>query len=1533
MRKILLVLIAIIGLGQINSVNAQTPPPSLTKTLFIEKFDSAQVGQPPWRDMRRYTINNPLAPTVYDDTLPTWDSTSEITRLNSPFAMWDTVGFGNISYLESPKFALMGSISIGVAFDQICYIDIFDNARLEVRFDNGPWRRTGPATYTGNSFLDFDSSFSKTSRPNPNSPTFWRLGNDTNFIFSKNTNAWVTENFDLTIYKDEVAAQNGGIDPDSMQIRFSLEDDPGSNLGRVGEHIWYLDNIEVRGAPCELVPPSIDLSKPSLYLDEYIGTVYYTGPYDFTARILDQSTIDSAFVRYIIRRGGVTIVEDTAGMAFIGAGDFSGLIPNTNVQIGDSIYWQVVAIDASPCANTSRLPSTGMNAFQVRGNIPKGCSSAPVANFPYYQTFNSGNFTVGQSGILGEDWSNTSGDFHEWWINSGPTTADSTGPSDDYPGNGKYIYLSGDGFVNKVGVLLTPCFDFYELQSGLIRFYVNMNTRGGDTIHMDLYDPDDLSISPDGGYINDVITPISGNKGDEWLPIELNTYDYRDKVVQLRFRGQTNSGGFRGDMAIDSFKVEYSPICDLRADVVTTSIYNPIGFSDRPILTLRNLGATPATSATLTYLIEEQQPDGSYMVIVNAISENWTGNLPPNGTVDYTFTTPYSVPKGRYRIRTYITSTCNEILLNDTTVVQSQGLRQFSADLFVDHFDTTEYWTRDPSSIKIDGVVYQGNIWEKGTPNYASTNTAFSVPNSWDINLNAGYAGNGTIIQLISPFFDFSAKDSVVLSFYNNRFLPEFQDGVWLEASFDRGVTWFSVEDTTDPKRKNWYNSTVEGATRVFSKDSRAIGNIQSGWIYSEMLLPDTFDFEQEVLFRYNFYSESRDGGSTGMSIDNFELYQQRLTDAHVMRVVKPITDCDLRVDHKIAAIFMNKGTDTLENIPVEYTVNGPVGQQVKLDTIFRKLGPRDTLKHLSVPTFDFTAIGDYRVIVKTNYPGEDRPDNDTASRFVEHIDGCYFTLELAVTDAIDDSNRWELTYTNGTREYRQYQTFSELTPSSINTQLICVKTGGSDATFILGDNHLGPQFMDPNTINNFSMFAYNGKEDTIFVNFERGTIAAPVIKFFWDCPPQRSAELLNIRLDEGRKVFPRAKDYQFDVIFRNDGLDSIHTLDLTLQIDNETPIVKNLEFDTLTGWPDGLKYQRRKLENFGLHYLAPGIHTLTAYTSDPNDSLDLKMENDTLIKRFVVESIVDPDNFDTLFPGQFCENFENPDTLSWVSMNPYTYRQDDLSFELGTPSTDSLRMAYSGNNAWVTDLDSAYRAFDSASVVSPFIKLRKDSCYRLEFWHNYVFDDIYHDGGHVQISIDSGLTWKTMLSNGDTTETEFQKNWNNADFIVAIPNDNDPLANGGWTGISDGWVQSWNVVPSYKESNTIFRWRSESDGVDSSDGWAIDDVCIKRVNAAGCFPTGIEGFDNRESKFFLGQNIPNPAHNETAIPYFLPEADEVNIMVMSLTGQIIYTESGYRVRGNHLIELETDHLPNGVYFYSLEYQGRRTTKKMIISK
>ncbi|KAA3650576.1 MAG: T9SS C-terminal target domain-containing protein [Bacteroidetes bacterium] len=1477
MKKYLLTLtFTALMLGSYSKLFAQASP---VQTLFTEDFEA---GTP----IKMIGISKPLAQNL-------WDTTK---RLASTGMYCDTnfTGFRDTSYLVSPNVDITGFVSVNIAFDHICYIEQFDDAYLEVSFNNGAsWIQTGPSNYKGGSYLKADSTFSKFSRP-----LDWHFSDD-QWVPLSTTTAWVTENFDIStmIADPNIPTSN------SMKFRFVLVDDPGSAPGRVGKHTWYLDNIIVTGATCELIPPTLTLFDPYRYIDVYDDVVYFTGPYDFSTQFRDASLIDTSILIYTVKYAAGGSFTDTINFVVTAGSNYFAEIPAQSP--GDTVCYRIIITDMSACKNRTTYPLTGEVCFLVRDNLPPGCQTKPIFDFPYYQTFNATDFQVGQTIVLAEDWVNGTGDFHDWWVGQGQTPTAGTGPKigDVGTGTGKYLYMEADGHLGQIAQLFSPCIDLYQIPNANIKFYLNMRGAGGNEFHVDLYDASTQS------YLNDIIPVINGGQVDDWFDVEFNAYQYRNTITQLRFRGKTNPTNALSDIALDSFKIVYAPLVDIRMESIEISPLNPENELDEIKISFSNLGVLDVDTAYIYYEILNDTGG----VIFPASPVLWTGLITPNQYLTIPIPQKYTVPLGDYAVRAWIKAPNDERAINDTSnIIKSIGLPYRGLDFF-DDFEGDTIFQQIPKPTQF------GNQWGLGKPKGKYTNTTFSGDLCWDLNPNGSYSGNNEFVSLYTPFFDFTAADSMILYFYNNRSMNLVEDGVGLEYSLDEGLTWDTVKGQNDPKRKFWYNENLSGSTvggfPVFSDTTSKFFGSDKGWVESEVLLEDLFNNEKYVLFRFKFFALKDETGGEGMSIDDFRIVDPINQNAQSVKILYPTTSCEVGdLPRKIRAVIKNVGNRTMSNVPIDITVtriNGPNSPAVQTasEVLNTTIFSRDRYHFTTNTAFDFSEYGDYEIKIITKLPGDARPKNDTMIKMVEHFEGCNIFFEFGTNQEVTDSSRWRLEATHSGREYIYSEPYAGWAPNTFNTASVCVKNGAK-VRFKLGD-------IDT-SIAKFTIRGY----DTLYVDEGDGGPDAVDANFDWICPPQRSAKPLNFIFDDNVISFPFSKSYSLDLIFQNNGLDSLDNLDLTVHLDGNKVYDTTFAFDPPT-YLNGFRFRRKKKVDIGDFKLSPGIHHFRALTLLPNGQPDLQPEDDTLDFYFTVIDTVKAN----LATTGYCTDFEAASNPKWLSLNPYTYSTKN-SFEIGTPNKTNLQGAKSGMNAWVTLIDSNYSNFDSSSLYSPFMLFQKDSCYTISFENNYSFDDTYHDGGHVQYSVDEGSSWNTIGKRDFSLP--YSKNWYNSPNIVAIPNNRQ---NQGWTGISNGYVKSENIIGFNKDTYAILRWRFESDGSGRGEGWAIDDFCVQATNVSNCFTVGLDEYQMGIDKLYLGQNIPNPASNNTIIPYYLPNASNIDFTVVNMLGQPVYQEKGNRSQGDHLIHLDLTNLAEGVYYYWLISDGEKITSKMVVTK
>ena len=189
---------------------------------------------------------------------------------------------------------------------------------------------------------------------------------------------------------------------------------------------------------------------------------------------------------------------------------------------------------------------------------------------------------------------------------------------------------------------------------------------------------------------------------------------------------------------------------------------------------------------------------------------------------------------------------------------------------------------------------------------------------------------------------------------------------------------------------------------------------------------------------------------------------------------------------------------------------------------------------------------------------------------------------------------------------------------------------------------------------------------------------------------------------------------------------------------------------------------------------------------------------------------------------------------------------------------------------------------------------------------------------------------WKIPVSNIDTTNltiVNFQTPFiiyvdyamgvdfsQMGDDTIGLVSTKDGDAHGtqlAWNKTSDG---SWFSV-----LNSWYDWGMDVDlGI-----FVIVDKSSANVND-NYFVDGIK----------LSQNQPNPAIGNTLVQYEIENNANVVLQIFDVSGKIVASyNKGNQSAGRHDININSEKLNSGTYYYSLKAGNKRLTKKMVITK
>ncbi len=103
------------------------------------------------------------------------------------------------------------------------------------------------------------------------------------------------------------------------------------------------------------------------------------------------------------------------------------------------------------------------------------------------------------------------------------------------------------------------------------------------------------------------------------------------------------------------------------------------------------------------------------------------------------------------------------------------------------------------------------------------------------------------------------------------------------------------------------------------------------------------------------------------------------------------------------------------------------------------------------------------------------------------------------------------------------------------------------------------------------------------------------------------------------------------------------------------------------------------------------------------------------------------------------------------------------------------------------------------------------------------------------------------------------------------------------------------------------------------------------KINIAAA--TGIET-NTANSIFNVMQNSPNPVVNNTTNVKFTTPADgKAKMIIYNITGQKIADKEFTVQRGENSYEFDATTLENGIYLYSIEFNGQKQIRRMVVAK
>jgi hypothetical protein len=110
------------------------------------------------------------------------------------------------------------------------------------------------------------------------------------------------------------------------------------------------------------------------------------------------------------------------------------------------------------------------------------------------------------------------------------------------------------------------------------------------------------------------------------------------------------------------------------------------------------------------------------------------------------------------------------------------------------------------------------------------------------------------------------------------------------------------------------------------------------------------------------------------------------------------------------------------------------------------------------------------------------------------------------------------------------------------------------------------------------------------------------------------------------------------------------------------------------------------------------------------------------------------------------------------------------------------------------------------------------------------------------------------------------------------------------------------------------------------------NDIYFMKIPRNELIPLDVEEQDAPVREENVSQNYPNPFNGNSVVKVNVSKSCTLGLEVTNLAGQVVYALPERKVdAGTKWLEIKSDHLPAGVYFYSVKADDTVVTKKMVI--
>lgn len=914
-------------------------------------------------------------------------------------------------WFQTPAFSTIGNPYVFLTFTHIAKLNFLNSAKLFISTDGGTiWTVIDDSYYKGSSV----GIGGYVGAEQFNESTYFGQGDP--WAFQSNTtptNAWwVTEQFDLT-----GAASNDAVSPfvgyPDVRIRFTGTLNSLPPLSTTFYDGWYIDDIKVTAAPCELDPPKLNFNyttfpciqnQPENGLVANVNNLYPIG-----VQVTDaggyNTGVDSVTLFYSINKAPFVSTK----MNLQTAPEFRQNIPVPNV--GDTVRWYVVAEDIG-CPlinlnNSARLPDLlyntqssfdpaiyqGFYTFWVDSALPAKCGSPYCGAYPFVQqTFpyvidfedskwgNVGpvrGVPVGQPHYFNNNPTTSS---YGWTIGSGTTPSSPfTGPLNDHTtgtSGGNYLFFEGDGGTADVK-FITPCINLANGPSCLsLEFYYHMYGADIDRLSIDI---DTGTGSNTVGFVKfelEIDDEQQISQSDPWQRAVLSLNDYIGQIIRVRIRGYRKSGTGTNyaDIAIDDFRIFEPDTLDM---VVVSNNFPKDGFCDytnEPVeITVLNNGCNDVTNAVVAYSVNGGPP------VLGTITQT----LSLGDTFTFTFPTPVTFSTfGNYQIKTWVNLPGDQNLTNDTALGQAINYVQpITSFPFFEDFENGTLGTQNLGNswfVFTDGVApaFKWQVGSELTPTRNSGPSNGYHHEGQYLYASSNGTGGTASTYMRTQCIDLSSfvpTDDIALEFFYHGYGNNFNKlEIQVSLAGQDLNTWTTLAPAT---------VTQAQAPQIFELDE---------WTFKRVDLSAYAG--QDIKIRFAVTRQGA-GDQTDFAIDKIRIYKMLTNDAGAYTIDKPGGRASQTGPKQPKISIINYGTANVTSVTVHFKTTPLCGTPPPPPIDYS-----ETFTGLNIPSGGSTQvtmnnagvsfpIGEYKVTAYTSAVNGTNSTTGDSYRFNDTID------------------------------------------------------------------------------------------------------------------------------------------------------------------------------------------------------------------------------------------------------------------------------------------------------------------------------------------------------------------------------------------------------------------------------------------------------------------------------------------------------------------------------------------------------------------